>query len=204
MESSLRYKMASSQPKPVLFLSFDIESDGPAPGLNSMLAMGWAGFTETGQLVFEYEAHLKPLPDATPNEKTMSWWKLPENAMAWEYVQTNQRDPSEVCRDFAAHLEKLTQSYTLEPVAWPAAFDWQYINYYFHRFLGCNPLGYSAMCIEAYIWALTKKASSNDVHRADLVQYKDPKYPHTHRALDDAKEQGSMFYRAWTSNRPKQ
>jgi hypothetical protein len=193
--------MASVERKPLLFLSFDIESDGPAPGLNSMLAMGWAGFDETGQLVFEYEAHLTPLPEAVPNDKTMSWWKLPENQTAWDYVQTDQRDPGEVCRECASHLERLAATYTLEPVAWPAAFDWQYINYYFNRFLGRNPLGYSAMCIEAYIWALTQKASSNDVHKSDLAAYKDPQYPHTHRALDDAKEQGVMFYRAWASNR---
>lgn len=187
-------------PKPLLFLSFDIESDGPSPGLNSMLAMGWAGFDEQGQLVFEYEANLKPLPDAYPNVKTMTWWRQPENAVAWEYLQKNQRDPAEVCREFASQMERLAATYTLEPVAWPASFDWQYFNYYCHRFLGRNPLGYSAMCIESYIWALTQKHGSGDVHRADLVMYKDPKYPHTHRSLDDAKEQGAMFYKAWLSN----
>lgn len=53
--------------KPLIFLSFDIEADGPAPGLNSMLSLGFVGINEEGKFVFQYEANLNPLPDAKPN-----------------------------------------------------------------------------------------------------------------------------------------
>lgn len=57
-----------------MFLSFDIEADGPCPGLNSMLSFGMAGFTPDARIVFEYEANLFPLPDTKPDPKTQKWW----------------------------------------------------------------------------------------------------------------------------------
>ncbi len=35
-------------------------------------------------------------------------------------------------------------------VGFNAPFDWSFINYYFHRFLGRNPFGFSAIDIKAY------------------------------------------------------
>lgn len=184
--------------KPLLFLSFDIEADGPAPGLNSMLSMGWAGFTENGNLVFTYEANLTELPDAHPNTDTMKWWSLPENQVAWNYVHQNQRNPRDIFGEFARIVERLQTDYKLVPVAWPASYDWQYINYYFHRFAGYNPLGFSSMCIKSYLWAMSGNRSPND--KLDVEKYVDPRFPHTHKALDDAKEQGAIFINAWRDN----
>lgn len=184
--------------KPLLFLSFDVETDGPAPGLHSMLSMGWAGFTQTGEIVFEYEANLIPLPDAHPSDDTMKWWAKEENQNAWEYIHQNQREPEDVFTEFAAQISELNKIYNLKPIAWPVSYDWQYINYYFHRFIGSNPLGFSVMCIKTYLWAMSKNKSPSD--KLDIGRYADPQFPHTHKALDDAKEQGAIFINAWTEN----
>ena len=37
-----------------LYLSFDIEADGPSPCLNNMLSLGICGMTETGEIVYKY------------------------------------------------------------------------------------------------------------------------------------------------------
>ena len=39
------------------------------------------------------------------------------------------------------------------------AFDWQFINYYFHRFLGRNPFGFSGRRIGDLYAGLVKDAS---------------------------------------------
>lgn len=179
----------------LLFLSFDVEADGPAPGLNSMLSFGFVGIDEEGQIVFEYEANLEPLSDAKPNASTMEWWSKPEQAMAWEYVNTSKRDPRVAFMEMASHIETLKlKGYQIRCVAWPIAYDWQWINYYFHRFIGRNPLGYSASDIGSYAWGHLG-TRSHDV--GDLSAYKDPNLHHTHRALDDAREQGMIFYNLW-------
>ena len=63
------------------YVSIDIEADGPAPGLNSMLSLGAAAFAGDGTLADTFSANLETLPEAREDPKTMRWWaKQPE---AW-------------------------------------------------------------------------------------------------------------------------
>jgi len=48
------------------------------------------------------------------------------------------------------------------------AFDWQFINYYFHRFLGRNPFGFSGRRIGDLYAGLVKDASK----ATDWKQYR--------------------------------
>ena len=54
--------MATSE----IYVSTDIETDGPTPGKHSMLSFGSAAFSHEGQLVSTFTANLKLLPEATP------------------------------------------------------------------------------------------------------------------------------------------
>ena len=36
-----------------------------------------------------------------------------------------------------------------------APFDWSFINYYFHKYLGMNPFGFSALDVKAYYMGAT-------------------------------------------------
>ena len=54
------------------YVSIDIEADGPAPGLNSMLSLGAAAFTADGALVDTFSANLEALPDAREDARSMS------------------------------------------------------------------------------------------------------------------------------------
>ena len=59
-----------------VYISIDIEADGPIPGGNSMLSLGAAAF-ELGSgnrtPIDLYEVNLQPLPTATPDPDTMAW-----------------------------------------------------------------------------------------------------------------------------------
>ena len=58
-------------------------------------------------------------------------------------------------------------------------FDWQFINWYFHAFLGKNPFGHSSMNLGSLYKGLVKDTKQNFKH---LRQTK-----HTHNPVDDAR-----------------
>ena len=52
-----------------LYLSFDIEADGPSPYLNNMLSFGISGITQDGKEVFSIQRNLSPLYNKKRDEK---------------------------------------------------------------------------------------------------------------------------------------
>jgi len=51
--------------KPEIYVSMDIEADGPIPGPNSMLSFAAACFNEKSTLVGTFDRNLELLPGAT-------------------------------------------------------------------------------------------------------------------------------------------
>jgi DNA polymerase III epsilon subunit-like protein len=52
---------------------------------------------------------------------------------------------------FSAWANELaSQGETLVFVGFNAPFDWSFVNYYFHKYLGRNPFGFTALYIKAY------------------------------------------------------
>ena len=74
-----------------IYISTDIESDGPIPGPNSMLSMASAAFIN-GQLKDTFTVNLKQLPGATMDRRTKEefWDKNPE---AWEACRLDMEEP---------------------------------------------------------------------------------------------------------------
>lgn len=50
--------------KPEIYVSVDIEADGPIPGPHSMLSIGAVAYNEAGDEVAHYSANLETLEDA--------------------------------------------------------------------------------------------------------------------------------------------
>lgn len=183
-----------SGPLPVAYLSVDVETDGPVPGLYSMLSIGLAAFdAATGAVVYEREHNLLPLPDAQQDPVTMRWWGKPEQRKAWNHLLSNRQEPSVAFQRLAAELRALRQRYRLFVIAWPACFDWMFLHWYMHRFVGDNPLGRSAKCAVTYAWAVARTTTPNVDISSLLEQWEDDRFVHTHCALDDAREQGAKF-----------
>ena len=182
--------------KPLLFLSFDIEADGPCPGLNNMYSIGIACFTVDGKMVYEFEANLYELEGCKSNPDTVKWWKTQPEAL--EYARSNVQDPVVVFNTLNKDILRLKETYKIKPVGWPINYDWQWINYYFHRFIKSNPLGYCAYDMDSYAWGALK--SLKNPKAADLKRWDDPRFKHTHKAIDDAKEQGARFVNMYREN----
>lgn len=171
-----------------IYVSTDIESDGKIPGKNSMLSFGSAAFTADGKMIGTFEANLETLAGAKGDEDTMEWWKTqPE---AWEECRKNLQNPWKAMHDYVNWLETLPGNVVF--VGYPAGFDFLFIYWYLIRFVGRSPFSFSALDIKSYAMAKLGSEYRKTVKK-NMPKEWFGKRPHTHKALDDAIEQGELF-----------
>jgi hypothetical protein len=70
-----------------IYVSTDVETDGPIPGPHSMLSFGSAAYLADKTLISTFTANLETLPGAAPDPKTMDWWR--SNPEAWNACREN-------------------------------------------------------------------------------------------------------------------
>ena len=173
------------------YFSTDIETDGPIPGHNSMLSFGTVAFSETGKELGSFTRNLELLPGAVQNPDTMRWWAEPKQAAAWKACRENLVSPEEALTDFVVWVRSLPG----EPVfvAYPAGFDFLFMYWYLIRFAGVSPFSFSALDIKSYAMAVMKRPYRQSTKKNMPRSWFPVDVPHTHVALDDAREQGLLF-----------
>lgn len=171
-----------------IYVSTDIETDGPIPGPNSMLSFGSAAFTAEGLLISTFEANLETLPGATGHPDTMDWWKT--QSAAWAACRSNLRDPAEAMLAYVAWVKALPGKPVF--VAYPAGFDFLFVYWYLIRFAGESPFSFSALDIKSYAMAVLD-TEYRETSKRNMPKRWFTDRPHTHKALDDAIGQGELF-----------
>ena len=171
-----------------IYISTDVETDGPIPGRYSMLSFGSAAYTVGKELLGTFSANLATLPDAISDEKTMEWWQT--QPAAWQACRENQQQPDVAMNRYLEWLKSLPGKPVF--VAYPAAFDFMFVYWYLIRFTGESPFSHSALDIKTFAMAMLKKGYRNATKRNMPKRWFD-NLPHTHCALDDAIEQGALF-----------
>lgn len=145
----------------------DVEADGPCPGLYSMISVG---VVERKSLQGFY-ATIKPISDHyVPEALKVSGFSR-EQCLTFD-------DPQMVM----IRLNGWLSTFPDRKSFWSDnnGFDWQFVNYYFHRYLNNNPFGHSSRRIGDFYSGLRK-----DLYcRQDWKKLRKTK--HTHNALDDA------------------
>lgn len=74
-----------------------------------------------------------------------------------------------------------------------AAFDWSFINYYFHRFLGRNPFGFSALDVKSLYMGAVGSAWADTKSSRMSAALGIPAGEASHHALEDAQAQAKLF-----------
>jgi len=171
-----------------IYISTDVETDGPIPGPNSMLSFASAAYTADKKLVSTFSANLELLPGASPDPKTAAFWA--ENPDAWNACRTNLEAPENAMTRYVAWIKTLSGRPVF--VAYPAGFDFLFVYWYLIRFTGASPFSHSALDMKTYAMALLKLPYRDSTKRNMPARWFDP-LPHTHIALDDAIEQGALF-----------
>ncbi len=169
------------------WISVDVETSGPTPGTGSLLAIGACLVERPGEGL---EILLRPDP-------ALPWGEEAEavHGLSRELLEEHGLEPRDAMELLAAWLARVVPPGGRPVfVAFNAPFDWMFVADAAWRHLGRNPFGISAIDLKAlYLgrhlddgltWAET---SSDHVRRHYPVDL-----PHTHRALDDAREQAAL------------
>lgn len=178
-----------------IYVSVDIEVDGPIPGPHSMLSLGAAAFSDTGVLLSTFSANLVTLPNASGHPHNMSWWsKHPE---AWEVSRQDPQDPKLVMKNFTVWLNGLSGKPIF--VGYPVAFDFMFVYWYLMHFIGESPFSHSGIDIRTYAMALLRQPyhKSGKYHMPDRWLEEEAL---SHVAVDDAIKQGKMFCKMLLEN----
>jgi hypothetical protein len=171
-----------------VYVSTDVETDGPIPGPHSMLSFGSAAYRGDKTLLSTFTANLETLPAATGHPDTMAWWK--GNAAAWEACRSNLEPPDAAMSRYLTWVKSLPGKPVF--VAYPAGFDFLFVYWYLIRFTGESPFSHSALDIKTYAMAMLRTGYRDSTKRNMPKRWFDDR-PHTHVALDDAIEQGALF-----------
>jgi hypothetical protein len=151
------------------FIMVDVEADGPIPGDYSMISFG-AVFAEPG-LNKTFYGKLKPISERWISDALKVSGFTREETLFFD-------DPKSVMAAFDAWLAANSKGRPMF-VSDNNGFDWQFINWYFHHFLGKNPFGHSSTNLGSLYKDMVKDASKNFKHLR--------KTRHTHHPVDDAK-----------------
>ena len=150
------------------YVMVDIEADGPIPGDYSMVCFG-AVIVEPA-LERTFYGKLAPISEKwVPEALRVSGFSREETLKF--------SAPAEVMSSFDCWLTANVASRPLF-VADNNGFDWQFINWYFHHFLGRNPFGFSSMNLGSLYKGLVKDTFASFKHLR--------KTRHTHNPVDDA------------------
>jgi len=151
------------------YVMVDIEADGPIPGDYSMISFG-AVIVEP-ELNRTFYGQLKPISDLfIPDALAVSGFSRDE-CLEFE-------DPKIVMKSFSEWLKENCKGRFLF-VSDNNGFDWQFINWYFHHFMGENPFGFSSTNLGSLYKGLQNDTFVNFKHLR--------KTKHTHHPVDDAK-----------------
>lgn len=147
----------------------DVEANGPAPGLFSLVSIGAVKLTEKLDQTFFMEA--API--------TMSYEKSAYNAIGVTYEEHfKYPDPEIGIKAFAGWIQNTNTKGAPILLSDNNGFDAAYVNYYFIKYLGRNPFGWSSRRIgDLYC------GHKNDL-RARWRHLRKTK--HTHNPVDDA------------------
>jgi ribonuclease T len=166
------------------FISVDVETSGPIPGEFSLLSIGACVIEDDAK---RFEVQLKPLNlNAVPEA-------LEVTGLSLERLEREGDSPEVAMSRFATWIAHCTPN-DAKPVfvGLNAPFDWSFINYYFVRFAGSNPFGFTALDIKALYMGATgctwRQTGSTQIARRLNASRKG-----THDALEDALFQAELF-----------
>lgn len=181
----------SDTEKPEAYFSTDVETDGPTPGLNSMLSLGSAAYAQTGELLGTFSVNLETLPEATPDPIVSRWWKT--QVQAYRACREDPQPPALAMPRFGDWVTATAGDRRPIFVAWPVSFDFSFVAYYLNRFAGHNVFGFKAIDIQSMAMGVLAEPRIGAIVKDRLPQDWIPARAHTHVALEDALEQGELF-----------
>ena len=151
-----------------MYVMVDIEADGPIPGDFSMISLG--AIVVEPALDRTFSSRLRPISEEWVPEALAVSGHTREATLAFAEPRAEMLR----FRDWLASLKK--QAIFISD---NNGFDWMFVCWYFHHFIGKNPLGFSSQNLGSLYKGLMKDTRMTFKHLR--------KTKHTHDPLDDAR-----------------
>ena len=147
----------------------DIEADGPIPGDYSLISIG--AVLVDDKLDRTFYGELRPISEKfVPEALAVSGFSR-ETTLSFD-------EPQLVMEDFRTWLNSVCKDRPVF-ISDNNGFDWMFVCWYFHHFLGANPFGFSSQNLGSLYKGLVKDTSKNFKHLR--------RTRHSHNPVDDAK-----------------
>ncbi len=166
-----------------VYSSVDIEASGPIPGEYSMLSLGACVVGDSSKRFYR---EFKPIGKRYDPEAVRV------SGLSLEALKQTGVEPAAGVSDFENWIRHVCNGNRPVFVAFNATFDWMFVAYQFHKFLGRNPFGVSGLDIKAYYMGKLDTSWSETIKSRLDKRFLSDK-PHTHNALEDAVEQAEVF-----------
>jgi hypothetical protein len=150
----------------------DVESDGPCPGLYNMISFGLVCVGDPAQA---FLGEVAPILDHAGVQEA-------RDVVGVSYeTQRTYREPDIVMHEAITWVNRLTEG--KRAIFWSdnPAFDWQFWNWYCHKYAGENPGGFSARRIGDLDAGRRGEALNTSAFK------KRRETAHTHNPVDDAR-----------------
>lgn len=151
------------------YIMVDVEADGPIPGDYSMISFG--AIVVAPGLDQTFYGQLRPISERWIPEALAVSGHGREATFTFD-------DPKVVMEKFRDWLQVSSRGRPMF-VSDNNGFDWQFINWYFHHFVGSNPFGHSSTNLGSLYKGLVKDTAKNFKHLR--------RTQHTHHPVDDAR-----------------
>ena len=178
--------------KAEIYFITDIETDGPIPAEYSMLSFASVAMNEHGEVLGEFSVNLETLPNAGVFPQTATFWR--NEPEAWAACRTDPIAPEQAIQDFVKWIHSVVKEHSAPVfVGYPAGFDFTFMFWYLQKFTGASPFSWSALDMKTMAMTLTGLPFKQTIKPKLPTEWLPEKLPHTHIALDDAREQAHIF-----------
>jgi len=187
--------MPARRVKPSLYISVDIEADGPIPGPYSMLSLGAAvagtqdadGFTAAGPERQSFYRELRPIGEEFVPEA------LAVSGLDRDRLLSDGAEPAAALAEFSTWVREVAVGAQPVMCGYPASYDWMFLYWYLIRFTGASPFGHSGCLDMKTLYATKARLPLRAVAKGTMPRELLSRRRHTHHALDDAIEQAELF-----------
>jgi DNA polymerase III epsilon subunit-like protein len=167
-----------------IYISVDVETSGPVPGEFSLLSIGACLVAKPTESIY---IELQPT-SIKYDPEALAVSGLDMGKLAREGLP-----PQKAMHTFQKWLTSSCSSKRKAIfVGLNAPFDWSFINYYFHKYLGSNPFGFTAIDMKAYFMG-SVGCSWKETKSSQMAAVLKPRNAPNHNALDDARFQAELF-----------
>ncbi|WP_328667136.1 exonuclease [Streptomyces sp. NBC_00322] len=181
--------------KPSLYISVDIEADGPIPGPYSMISFGAAvagrqdaeGYVPEDPEALTFYRELRPISeDFVPEALAVS-------GLDRDRLIAEGSEPAAALAEFGNWVREVSVGAQPVMCGYPASYDWTFLYWYLIRFTGASPFGHSGCLDMKTLYATKARLPLRAVAKGTMPRELLSRRRHTHHALDDAIEQAELF-----------